>query len=174
MVSPDLGLLFSQNSKHDLWSFWNFFLFPRRRRSAAHHYNYSKKKKESKKSRRLYIPIRAGFNTWTLPTYMCKSYGLMLLHSLAPAIHHNMASSLYISCKMTLKLGEAPSKIHTLLCFHNHQATRITDELKPWLYCLTTCHGTWCHHSVKITTSGLDVCCCNPSKIFLKLKILFL
>jgi len=99
-----------------------------------HFYIYNKEERESKKSRRL---IQAHWGRVLIhgPCQGNKKendYQYIRANATAvlASILHKMVSS-FISCIMTLKLGEVTSQKHPLLCFHNRQTTKITNELKP-------------------------------------------
>ena len=101
-------------------------------------------------------------NTKSRPTTKRKEHhGHMLRSPLAPAAHHSLASSL-ISCIMTSNLGEVPSKTQPFLCFHIHQDTSTTKELKPLRDWLGTRCTAWSHQSAKILSFQPGASCCSP------------
>jgi hypothetical protein len=66
-------------------------------------------------------------------------------------------------CTISLVLGEAPSKTQVFRCFHSHQATRITNVLKPFLFSLGTWPSALLHQSWKIMSSGPGARYCSPT-----------
>ena len=86
----------------------------------------------------------------------------MPLRPLAPAIPHSVASS-WMCWRISLVLGDAPSKTQVFRCFQIHQATRITIVLNPFFFSLDTWPSALLHQSWKIISSGPGARYCSPT-----------
>ena len=75
-------------------------------------------------------------------------YGQITFSTGAPVKHHKRASPL-MSSMILVTLGGTLSKTQALQCFHSHQATRATKELKPPLLSLGTLSTASLHQSCK-------------------------
>jgi hypothetical protein len=62
-----------------------------------------------------------------------------------------------------LMLGDAPSNTHSFLCFHSHQATRITKELNLLFWFFGTWHSASLHQSWKVVVANPGVRWCSPT-----------